>query len=205
MELQSLFSTPLFYDYLSIENPSLRQFCYDLKNNEKDWKDSLGYQSGNLDLNSRELQPLIQEINKRLLEIKEGYYTLEKKCNIYISNGWANISYPNGRCYGNHVPHLHPMRFLSCVYYIQAEENSGELVLVSPNQISEYSLPDQIRTENHKFNANRWYIDPEEGKLLIFPGWLMHYVENNQSSKDRISLAFNIMIEPLEEYLNKIN
>lgn len=205
MELQSLFSTPLFHDFLSIDNSILRKFCYETKNKETDWKDILGYQSSNLNLEAEELKPLIDEINKKITEIKDGYYTLEKDSRLYISNGWLNISHPQGRCYGNHVPHLHPMRFLSCVYYVQAGENAGDLVLMSPNQTSEYSLPDQVRNEFHKFNANRWYITPEEGKLLIFPGWLMHYVESNLSSTDRISFAFNIMIGSLEDYLNRLN
>ena len=34
-----------------------------------------------------------------------------------------------------------------------------------------------------------------EGSLFIFPGWLFHGVESNESNEDRIYMAFNLKIE----------
>ena len=33
---------------------------------------------------------------------------------------------------------------------------------------------------------------PEEGRMYIFPGWLEHGVEPNQSTEDRVSISFNV-------------
>ena len=34
--------------------------------------------------------------------------------------------------------------------------------------------------------------EPMEGKLIIFPGWLLHGVRQNSTDNTRISLSFNI-------------
>jgi hypothetical protein len=39
------------------------------------------------------------------------------------------------------------------------------------------------------FNGAEIAHEPVSGKLLIFPSWLMHYVE--PSPEERISIAFN--------------
>ena len=33
---------------------------------------------------------------------------------------------------------------------------------------------------------------PTNGDLVVFPGWMPHDIEPNTSSKERISIAFNI-------------
>ena len=39
-------------------------------------------------------------------------------------------------------------------------------------------------------------IEPEEGLMVFFPGFLEHSVELNKSSQDRISVAFNFNLTP---------
>jgi hypothetical protein len=33
---------------------------------------------------------------------------------------------------------------------------------------------------------------PEGGRMYIFPGWLEHGVEPNQSTQDLVSISFNV-------------
>ena len=35
---------------------------------------------------------------------------------------------------------------------------------------------------------------PEEGRMYVFPSWLEHGVEANQSDRDRVSISFNVLI-----------
>jgi hypothetical protein len=37
---------------------------------------------------------------------------------------------------------------------------------------------------------------PEEGRMYVFPGWLEHGVDENQSARDRISISFNVLAVP---------
>ncbi len=45
------------------------------------------------------------------------------------------------------------------------------------------------------FNTNIHPYQPQEGTLLLFPSWLPHMVEANQSEERRISIAFNVMLK----------
>ena len=43
----------------------------------------------------------------------------------------------------------------------------------------------------HAFNRPL-IIDPEPGMLLMFPGWLLHYVHPYRGTTPRVSIAFNL-------------
>ena len=46
--------------------------------------------------------------------------------------------------------------------------------------------------EWNRANSEVWSLDSSEDTLLIFPSWLDHYVEPNESDEDRISISFNV-------------
>jgi hypothetical protein len=76
-------------------------------------------------------------------------------------------------------------------YWANIYEPSSNQVLPSTSPYMHVGTPGY-------FNANKWHIEPEPGKLIIFPSWLMHYVEDNNSQEDRLSMAFNIALPHLE-------
>ena len=41
------------------------------------------------------------------------------------------------------------------------------------------------------------HFKPQEGEMMIFPAWLRHAVTPNESTQDRISIAFNFDINKL--------
>ena len=55
---------------------------------------------------------------------------------------------------------------------------------------AEYHLPLYIEKPNY-FNSTRATYAGKTGGLYIFPGWLKHSVQGNQSNTDRISISFN--------------
>ena len=89
---------------------------------------------------------------------------------------------------GEYSPvHNHLNADISGVYYYQSNEKDGSIFFVTPT----LAMTNSIFT---KFSENI-YVKPEEGKLLMFPGWLQHGVTTNMTDSDRISLAFNIYFE----------
>ena len=48
-------------------------------------------------------------------------------------------------------------------------------------------------TQATDFTTEEVKMKPEEGRMYVFPGWLEHGVEENQSDEDRISIAFNVL------------
>lgn len=97
-----------------------------------------------------------------------------------ISTAWLTLTEPGKHTQAhNHNPHQ-----ISGVYYHKVPEGSGDLVLHEPNGL--------IGTSRFIARPNRMYVQPQAGKIVLFPSWLSHHVETNCSNASRISLAFNV-------------
>jgi uncharacterized protein (TIGR02466 family) len=105
---------------------------------------------------------------------------------------WANIHPPGSY----HTRHLHPSSAqLSGVYYIRAPENGGNIIFHDlPRFLGLWdSVPEILEPTYH--NISQFEVTPEEGLCILFPAYMMHEVETNRSSEDRVGLAFNINFE----------
>ena len=98
-----------------------------------------------------------------------------------MGNCWANINPPGTW----NVPHCHNGCWYSGVFYIDAEEDQGDLILISGDQKILSDFPSATRSSP---NAR---VVPQRGKLILFPSGAMHMVEPNQSERNRYSVAFN--------------
>lgn len=115
-----------------------------------------------------------------------------------VSNCWININ-PFG---SYNVSHTHPGCDYAGVLYVNLPMNDDitddtpivfdsvnshafgiTYNMYSENTINEYGLFSEVE------------VYPSEGTLLIFPSSLRHLVEENKSKEERISIAFNIIIE----------
>jgi hypothetical protein len=83
-------------------------------------------------------------------------------------------------------PHTHAYSDLSGVYYFRTTGDDGALYFENPN-------PLQIAGLITHMIDDKLYFTPEEGKLLLFPGWLRHGVDFNTTDSDRVSISFNIV------------
>ena len=132
-------------------------------------------------------KPLVDELFKMQMEIyKEELLT----CEPIIGNMWANINPPGGY----NRPHIHPNSHFSGVYYIKAPQNSGEIVFNDPRSAAHMVMPDRvkdIKPPSHLWREVR--VNPLEGRMLMFPSWLWHCVEPNESNDIRISVSFNFI------------
>ena len=132
-------------------------------------------------------KPLVDELFKMQMEIyKEELLTREP----IIGNMWANINPPGGY----NRPHIHPNSHFSGVYYIKAPQNSGEIVFNDPRSGAHMIMPERvkdIKPPSHLWREVR--VIPLEGRMLMFPSWLWHCVEPNESNDIRISVSFNFI------------
>lgn len=109
--------------------------------------------------------------------------------NLELGNFWINI---NGRGDFN-MPHDHQRSILSGVYYVSVpEENMGDLV-VHRGDTAEYFLTSKIQREPTPTNLREVSKLPVESLFYIFPSWVRHHVEPNQSNQERVSIAFNFI------------
>ncbi|MGA8262573.1 MAG: TIGR02466 family protein [Arenicellales bacterium] len=105
---------------------------------------------------------------------------------------WANI---NPR-YAYNREHSHPHALWSGVYYVQAPENCGLLYFTDPRPQAQVLTPHYDPHRRPADTHHEVYYQPQEGRLIVFPAWLMHGVQPNLSDKpgregDRISVSFN--------------
>tara|TARA_Y100000389_G_scaffold164233_1_gene167812 strand:+ start:1843 stop:2451 length:609 start_codon:yes stop_codon:yes gene_type:complete len=200
VKLEGLFSSLMLTDQLNdvVDNDDIISYCYDLRKDDE----FLGnWSSGRLPLEHLDNTPLDKlkyEILDRTNTLKQSM-GVKEDLDVTIKNYWANIYEPSSKqVLPSTSPHMHSNYFLSAVYYPKAMQNAGCLTLMAPFTGLEHTLTYlHIETPGY-FNANKWHIAPEPGKLIIFPSWLMHYVEDNNSSEDRISIAFNISLPHLD-------
>ncbi len=109
---------------------------------------------------------------------------------LKFSEMWANRNGPGDY----NRAHIHPNSFLSGAYYVQLPPNAGDIEFYDPvRERSMQVLPTKDKT---LLNSQSVEYECEEGSLVIFPAWLQHAVGANNSSSDRISISFNMFMEP---------
>lgn len=183
MVIDDIFTSFIVSDMLDVDNEHLEKFCL-----SKISKDNTN--SGSLDLLENDLQQLLTEVAGRVNAVCQ-HVGISNHWELEISRCWANLN-----CTEDIVPpHCHPESFFSCVYYVSGKgKDSGRLEFISPiNQMLPIVRPNMIENYN-KYLAATWWVDPEPGKLIIFPSWLWHFVHKNTSGSDRISIAFDTKI-----------
>ena len=107
-----------------------------------------------------------------------------------ISGMWAVVNGPGS----SNKLHTHPFNYLSGVFYLQVHKDSGPLVFWDPRPQSEVLLPPKKPEESiHVSNRVSWAPKPND--LILFPSWLSHEVEKNNSTEERIVLSFNLELK----------
>lgn len=98
---------------------------------------------------------------------------------VMISEMWGNVNYKH--CHNG--AHTHGGE-LSGVFYLKAPKNSGRLILCNP----------AVRSDGKLLRSPNFSVEPSDLALILFPSWLEHYVEPNQSDEERISISFNFEV-----------
>lgn len=103
---------------------------------------------------------------------------------LVLANSWANT-----QTSGSHLQrHNHPRAVVSGALYVNVDANSSGLHFYNPNPFSYY---EDVRTPT-PYNERVHRIQPQNGQLVLFPGWLSHGSagEENQTS-NRIVVSMN--------------
>ena len=138
------------------------------------------------------LVSLIHDAVGSILEfLRVGYDKFE------ITGCWANISPPGA----SHKTHHHPNNFLSGVYYVQTGPGAGSINFHDPRVQTGIIRP--TVTELTAANTDQVVVRVRDGALLLFPAYLDHSVDANESDRERISVSFNIMFSSFAENLSR--
>ena len=168
---------------------SIEEFCLKQYN-----KDSEGVKFSNKGggWQSREIYEdtvvtdLLYETFRDTLYVHSQYQEFDR---ITIANHWVNINPPNSY----NTLHNHPQAHWSGVIYVKAPIGSGEIWFPNPDTFKTCSEVLFYKNEFKDYTKIHDHLSftPREGTIIIFPSHLNHGVHMNESSEDRISIAFN--------------
>jgi uncharacterized protein (TIGR02466 family) len=106
-----------------------------------------------------------------------------------LGNMWANINPPGGM----NQPHIHPNSLFSGVYYVKSQPKAGRLKIYDPRPGIQLIMPTRKSGDPGRDMWRDANIEPIEGRIVMFPSWLWHAVEPNDSNELRISVSFNFI------------
>ncbi len=140
----------------------------------------------------RELISCVDGVAATVLEfLKIGYETFE------VSACWANA----GATGSGHRAHSHPNNFLSGVYYVKTRDGANTINFHDPRPQTGIIRPPVTKLTAE--NTDQVVVKVDNGTLLVFPSWLQHSVDTNQSKQERISVSFNMMFSSYTERMSK--
>ena len=145
-----------------------------------------GWHSDTLMHKKPEYKPLVDELFKMIHEVFNQEYL---ESSPVLGNMWANINYPGGY----NKPHIHPNSLYSGVYYVKTPPNCGKIVFNDPRPGIQTSMPARRPGQPPKHLWREVHLEPQVGRILMFPAWLWHCVEPNESNDIRISVSFNFI------------
>ena len=189
MEVTSLFSIPIYDLQYDEDLGDLESEC--IKRSTLDSGQVLtnfgGWHSNNISSNDDFFSEFILEIEKQANNFAKE---IEINQSLKLSNLWINI---NGYKDFN-LRHTHPNCLISGVFYVKVPDESSRITFFHPS----FHLMMREWRKTLKFNnytSSIWDINPQKGRLLLFPSWLEHEVSANLSQENRISISFNIIGE----------
>lgn len=126
----------------------------------------------------------------RMAALTTGETELSRVDIAYRAGAWANVN----RHGAYNDSHTHPDSDWAIVYYVACGEpepgwdRNGKIELRDPRTLSRMS-----RLTGYGF-ARSFLLDPEPGKILMFPAWMEHLVHPFYGAGLRISIACNVRI-----------
>ncbi len=139
----------------------------------------------------REFDPLTREI----FEMIRGIYNnlgYDPDFEPVCDSMWANVN--SKHAYNRH--HTHPHALWSGVYYVQAPDDCGLLYFTDPRPQTQILTPYYDLSRRHPSTWTEVLYQPQNGRFIVFPAWLVHAVHPNLSNEhgeagERISISFN--------------
>ena len=122
-------------------------------------------------------------LTHEIFEMIHGVFTDQGYDDAYepaCDSMWANVN-PRG-AFNRH--HTHPHALWSGVYYVRTPDDCGLLCLTDPRPQAQVITPyfDPKRRSAHTWGEV--YYQPRAGRLIAFPGWLVHSTQPNMAGAE---------------------
>ena len=187
-KLYEIFAVPVYETELGFDVNKMTDLCRKFVKDDKGRNISNrgGYQSNDIDLSNKLFADFFANIKFHATGFASSVLKVETQ---FMHNAWININN-----FGDYnVIHNHPYSHISGVYYLKTPKDCGRLVLQnSAKDVLQYYEVDAGIKQRNQYNSQEFVLEPEPGKLYLFPSWINHYVQPNRNrNEERISIAFN--------------
>ena len=195
MNLMPIYSVPIwqseypeFEEHKEVFLTAVKE--YKEQNSTKETRSNIaGYHSPSTLQGVEELRPLFEYICQMGFKAVADLDFVD--CDIALTEVWLNVN-DSRQCMNSE--HVHGDVF-GGVFYLQAPEESGKLVLQNP-AINKMWNGCSLTSQKNQFTGESIRIEPVEGNIVLFPSYLPHSVETNNHDEERISIAFNLIALP---------
>jgi len=135
-------------------------------------------------------------------EIDQTITAFLRQVGIERTLSWTLFSWYNTNRYGDHhAPHTHPRSYLSGTYYVRvppAPASVGDPG-AKPACISFYDPrtgANMITVGTERDARATYVVRPSAGTLLMWPSPVQHSVHPNLSEEHRVTISFNVLMDP---------
>jgi uncharacterized protein (TIGR02466 family) len=195
MSIVNLFPTPVYEHSGSIEETFLVQheiktilptiLTADTFENPVGWNDGVrtnikARYNTIEDFKMKNLAVYIETHVRNYVKLLDAWEPMPNK----LGHSWINIVDTGSR----QEWHQHQDATISGTYYYQTSGNDGDIMFRTPNPFTDLELF-PLGSSVNKFYS----VQPKVGKIILFPGWLTHKVEENTQDSTRISISFNYL------------
>lgn len=127
-------------------------------------------------------------INESARDYVSKFY--QKEFIVELTKSWITIQNP----LENFPTHSHTVDVIG-VYYINSNDNHPPLTIYDPRPAHKFNAVSIQRNGDTIIDCARHInVKSETGKLVFFPGYLMHGVDANLTREPRAALAMNFEI-----------
>jgi len=138
--------------------------------------------------NRPELRSVRKAVHEVLTTFASDVLGIEQK--LDVTQSWALMNPPG---VGMHA-HTHSNSLVSgSLYYAPMPNPPGNMVFERANGYQQIDLRVSEGRQN-VYNTPRNAVVPKQGDLVLFSSSIMHFVEPNQSTQNRYSIAFNSFV-----------
>ena len=141
----------------------------------------------NSDLHTDEVFfPLVNDIKNFVYHVVCEGLQYDPHYEVDITGMWGNIQKPGETL----RTHQHHNNILAGVFYLNENDDFPSIRFYT-DQPGSF---DPMVSKYNAYNQGSYLIKPEKNKVVLFPAMLSHGVDANQSTEDRLSISFNVML-----------
>ncbi len=189
--LKNIFTSYLYEKKLDINSRDLHEHILEIESKDREGvllTNRGGWQSKVFTERNIFNRKLFDSIDLMIEEVKNQ---TEQNIDLKLESYWYNIN-RNG---SYNIPHNHVALnnnvYMSGVFYIQTTSDSGNLVFRRNDPLVSLMFHENNTSNFNKYNSTTWIVEPTNNYCVLFPSYLEHYVESNNSNENRISMSFN--------------